>query len=227
MSTESSLPHFDAPTLALARCLAEALQDDPFYRAITAPDQTRSSSESSLRLQQLCQYFAYSLVEGQALGFITTPAATEPLIGAAVWLQPQPQLTTAAALAFTPARKIAFLATVLPARGLAHYQAILQNMAPPAEAVIAAEAWYLSILGVTPLAQGQGWGQQLMEQGLSHVEQARAACYLETFSPRNIPFYQRLGFSIRHAYLEPITQATCWIMTFTPAPQQLQTNHAE
>jgi len=216
MSMAPQQHHWDAQIFALATCLAEALQDDPFYSAITAPDETApdngSHAESLRRRAQLTHYFAYSLVEGQALGVVTMPTATEPPVGAAIWLQPQGQPPSDSPSTFTPERKAAFLATVLPARGLAQYQAILQHMAPQAEAIISAEAWYLSILGVSPLSQGQRWGQRLMERGLSHVKQARAACYLETFSPRNIPFYQRLGFAIRHAYLEPITQATCWIM---------------
>jgi GNAT superfamily N-acetyltransferase len=66
-------------------------------------------------------------------------------------------------------------------------------------------AWYLSIVGVSPLAQGQGLGQRLLAPTLAEADAAGAPCYLETFSSRNVAFYERLGFRTERTFLEPTT----------------------
>ena len=64
-------------------------------------------------------------------------------------------------------------------------------MSPLAEKHVPANAWYLSILGVSPSSQGQGLGVKLLLPTLAEADVANVPTYLETFSPRNIPFYAR------------------------------------
>jgi N-acetylglutamate synthase-like GNAT family acetyltransferase len=89
-------------------------------------------------------------------------------------------------------------------------------MRPRAAAAVAEPAWYLSIVGVTPWAQGQGIGKRLIEPTLADADDAGVDCYLETFDRRNPRFYQRLGFSAVGSYAEPVTGATYTIMVRRP-----------
>ena len=56
--------------------------------------------------------------------------------------------------------------------------------------------WYLSFLGVDPLAQGVGAGAILLRDRLSAIDEAGEIAYLESSNPRNISFYLRHGFEI-------------------------------
>jgi GNAT superfamily N-acetyltransferase len=56
------------------------------------------------------------------------------------------------------------------------------------------EHWYLPLIGVEPTHQGQGLGAQLMRPVLERCDEQALPAYLESTNPRNIPFYERLGF---------------------------------
>jgi ribosomal protein S18 acetylase RimI-like enzyme len=53
---------------------------------------------------------------------------------------------------------------------------------------------YLFIVGVDPSRQGNGLGERLLAPTLAHCDATGTAAYLESTNPRNIGFYQRLGF---------------------------------
>jgi GNAT superfamily N-acetyltransferase len=96
------------------------------------------------------------------------------------------------------------------------YRRIIDFMRPLAAAAVVESAWYLSIVGVTPSAQGQGIGKRLIEGTLAEADAAGVDCYLETFDRRNPAFYQRLGFSVVSSHGEPVTGATYSIMLRSP-----------
>jgi GNAT superfamily N-acetyltransferase len=83
-------------------------------------------------------------------------------------------------------------------------------------AAVGETAWYLSIVGVTPSAQGQGIGKRLIEPTLADADVAGVDCYLETFDRRNPGFYQRLEFATVASHAEPTTGATHSIMLRKP-----------
>jgi GNAT superfamily N-acetyltransferase len=56
--------------------------------------------------------------------------------------------------------------------------------------------WYLPWLGVDPALQGRGLGGGLIERCLRVVDEDHLPAYLETPSPRTIPFYMRYGFEV-------------------------------
>jgi GNAT superfamily N-acetyltransferase len=56
--------------------------------------------------------------------------------------------------------------------------------------------WYLPWFGVDATLQGTGLGGQLMRRCLRFVDEGRLPAYLETPSPRSIPFYERHGFAV-------------------------------
>jgi ribosomal protein S18 acetylase RimI-like enzyme len=85
-------------------------------------------------------------------------------------------------------------------------------MAPLAARVAPRDAWYLSIIGILPSAQGRGLGATLLAGTLAEASHADLTCYLETFTSRNLRFYERLGFRRVADHLEPTTNEEYVIM---------------
>jgi GNAT superfamily N-acetyltransferase len=56
--------------------------------------------------------------------------------------------------------------------------------------------WYLPLIGIDPLAQGRKLGAMLMQPVLTRCDREGVPAYLESTNPRNIPFYERLGFQV-------------------------------
>jgi GNAT superfamily N-acetyltransferase len=56
--------------------------------------------------------------------------------------------------------------------------------------------WYLPWLGVDSARQGAGLGAELLKQCLARVDADRLPAFLETPSPRTVPFYERHGFVV-------------------------------
>jgi len=186
--------------------LADALHSDPFYAALTpAANASPNAWRAPLRA-----YFAVALAEAAAYGQVEYLAPTRA--GAALWLLPQ----TPAVNARMQATKNAALEKILAPRGFENYRAIIQAMQPRAERVTPRDAWYLSILGIAPSLQKRGLGARLLAPTLAQADAQRVACFLETFNPRTLAFYERVGFRIVARHAEKITRAEYWIMTRAP-----------
>jgi ribosomal protein S18 acetylase RimI-like enzyme len=56
--------------------------------------------------------------------------------------------------------------------------------------------WYLPLIGVTPSAQGLGYGSMLLEHALARCDEDGLAAYLEATSMRSVPLYRRHGFEV-------------------------------
>jgi GNAT superfamily N-acetyltransferase len=85
-------------------------------------------------------------------------------------------------------------------------------MAPLSARVVTRGAWYLSIIGILPSAQGKGVGATLLADTLDEASNAHVSCYLETFTPRSLRFYERLGFSRVAEHIEPTTDKMYVVM---------------
>lgn len=183
-----------------------ALENDPFYRSICAA----YVRDAVRRRAVLAQYFAYSIQEGRDIGrCVHLPDRTR---GVAVWLLPQaPDVQSCAAH-----KKRVFLEMTLDAEGCANYYRIVNFMSTKAANVVDDNAWYLSIVAVDPTAQGQGLGRKLLEPTIAEADRISATCYLETFSPRNLSFYERLGFATAARFTEPTTGADYAVMVRHP-----------
>jgi ribosomal protein S18 acetylase RimI-like enzyme len=76
--------------------------------------------------------------------------------------------------------------------------------------------WYLWIMGVDPPAQGRGIGRALLEPVLVRADQTSVVCYLDSFNPRSLPFYERLGFVVAEEGRLPKAALALWAMTRQP-----------
>jgi GNAT superfamily N-acetyltransferase len=56
--------------------------------------------------------------------------------------------------------------------------------------------WELLIVAVDPELQGRGRGSALVADGLARADESGLPCYLNTNTPTNLPFYERLGFTV-------------------------------
>ena len=189
--------NLSAPLSALALSFAA----DPFYRAITAGFQEPGEKQRVLE-----RYFAYSLEEARRTGHCVV--ARNPSLGAAAWLLPR----AADVEATESDAKHVFLQRLLGRIGYGNYERILAYMSLRAKRCVEEDAWYLSIVGVHPAAQGTGLGRQLLAPTLRVATEQGAPCYLETFSPRSVGFYSRLGFAAVAEFLEPTTGASYLVM---------------
>ena len=191
------------------KALVDALRFDPFYAAIS-----QSFGDDEMRRREaLARYFDYSMSEGDRRGSLVV--WPDPSIGAAVWVLPAASLVRDA----ESRAKAAFLTEVIGAHGAENYHRIIDFMRSRASAVIDESAWYLSIVGVAPSAQGHGIGARLIEPTLAEADEAGVNCYLETFDSRNPRFYQRLGFSTVGSHVEPVTGSAYTIMNRSPQPR--------
>ena len=190
------------PLQQASTALVESLIDDPFYRAITV-DFVR---DHAARKRALTLYFHYSLREAERTGRCVV--APDPKLGAAAWLLPRSPAIDAA----ESSAKAEYLAIILGPRGIENYHRIVNYMTPLAAKVVPHGAWYLSIIGIRPSAQGRGLGATLLAGTLKEASRAQVPCYLETFTPRNLKFYERAGFRRVADHLEPTTNKEYVVM---------------
>jgi GNAT superfamily N-acetyltransferase len=80
--------------------------------------------------------------------------------------------------------------------------------------------WYLALLGVSPRRQGQGIGRALLTPVLRRADREALPCYLETFVSENVPFYERRGFRVVDAGVEPQSRVAFWAMKREPHAAQ-------
>ena len=193
-------------THAAASSLAQALISDPFYRSVTVA----CGDDEAARLAMLTAYFELALVEGFQAGRVDL--ADTAGNGAAIWTTDAPLPLRQAAYA----QREVGLRELLGPQGCANFTAIVANMEHALAQHNLQQAWYLSIAGIAPQAQGRGLGASVLAPGLAAVDQAGAVCFLETYNERSLPFYGRLGFEVAGRYPEAVTGSDYWLMLRQP-----------
>ncbi len=76
--------------------------------------------------------------------------------------------------------------------------------------------WYLSGIGTDPPVQGTGVGTQLLRSRLVRCDAAAMPAYLESSKERNVPFYERHGFTVVGELSVPGGGPTLWLMWREP-----------
>lgn len=184
-----------------ATTLYQALLNDAFYatmqQSVTSPHNPQEA---------MIKYHDYSMAESRKYGELYIPE-THPH-GASVWAKPlSNELSTQ-----KNKEKKDFILHHMGQQSLNTYQNIVAFMSKQAENLVDNSYWYLSILGVLPEFQNQGLGATLVKPVLEQLDSQKIPTYLETFTPRNMPFYERLGYKVAGVFDEPTTQAKYWIM---------------
>ncbi|MFC0517004.1 GNAT family N-acetyltransferase [Mucilaginibacter angelicae] len=189
----------------LALALYEALIPDPFYiellREIPGGQQEKQEA--------LMKYMDYSMTESEKYGHLTI--AGDAPYGAAIWSKPLDAATDTEKSLL----KKDFIRTYMGESSLNAYLTIVSFMTAQLGNV-PTDAWYLSIAGIKPAYQGKGLGADLLTAVLDETDKNQIPTYLETFTPRNIRFYERLGYKIAKEVFEPVTGSSYWIMLREP-----------
>lgn len=184
-----------------AQALYHALKEDPFYITMEASMDDDSAEEGMLR------YLDYSIQEAATYGELFIPKGQE--YGISVWSKPIEMK-----LAQKKNRqKKDFINRHMGRNSLATYSDIVRFMSEKSAFLISDRYWYLSIVGVLPDYQGKGLGIKLVDNILQHTDDAKIPTYLETFTPRNMTFYNRLGYQVLDSFSEPTTGAKYWLMS--------------
>jgi GNAT superfamily N-acetyltransferase len=188
-----------------AKALYYALQEDAFYITME-----KSVNNGNSPKEAMFRYMEYSMIEGAAYGELIFPENHEH--GVSIWSKP---LRDEAEKEKSEKKKN-FLANQMGAESLQIYNTMVSFMSERSEKIIAEDSWYLSILGILPQFQGKGLGPELITTVLDKTDRLNVATYLETFTPRNMTFYYRLGYREKARIHEPTAGADYWIMVREP-----------
>lgn len=184
-----------------------ALRDDPFYRTLERHYPLKDGARAAM-----LSYYDVSIREGEKWGRVYAPENDH--YGISVWSLPLP----AADVAQKTAAKHAALERAMGSECLKAFTEIEASMAVHESGLKLDKHWYLSILGVDPSRQGQGLGGGLVIPVLREADELGVPSYLTTFNPRNIPFYERLGYRAAGDFPEPVTNSRFWVLVRDPTP---------
>lgn len=189
----------------LAEALYLALVEDTFYRTM----EKASRGDADAQKQAMLEYMDFAIVESEKYGECFIP---QQHYGVSVWLKP-----LADDLEVERARlKKDFILSHMGENCYQTYAEVVSFMEEESKLLIAQEAWYLSILGILPDYQGQGLGPGLVEGVLEKTDKLGVATYLETFTPRNMTFYSRLGYTTLKSVQIPNFDLEYWILQREP-----------
>ena len=184
-----------------AQALYDTLREDAFYTTME-----QSVSREDGQYEALLRYLDYSMVEADEHGLLHFPETQRQ--GVAIWSQP---LAVGAEVRKRHA-KLDFLRQHMGTASAATYNDIVDFMSHQSDTLIDASAWYLSIVGIFPAFQNRGLGNSLIGTTLEQANRAGVATFLETFTPRNEPFYRRLGYAVAGTFFEPTIAANYSLM---------------
>lgn len=189
-----------------AKALHSALAEDAFYIAMEASvGNSESAKEAMLR------YMEFSMLEAEKSGELYIPYDHE--YGVSIWSKPISHNLEKQ----RQQEKKTFLLNEMGRRSLETYNAIVDFMSAKAEPFIDEDFWYLSIIGILPPFQGQGFGPALITNVLKKTDSLNVPTFLETFTQRNTTFYERLGYKSVQSFDEPTTKAIYWLMIREPS----------
>lgn len=201
----AGVPGIDIRTLQRAEVpsavemLARAFHDDP-GGLIVEPDE-------DLRPTALRALFAPIVRHAETLGHVA--AAADPdgrIVGVATFLPPGHD---------TPDEAEMVAAGLLDA--VAAVPEAAERMGPMVEFLdaqhelaIEGPHWRLAFFGVEPTLQGGGIGKDLIATGHAAADAAGERIYLETFTGRNVAWYERRGYRVVIDGVVPGTDVPVW-----------------
>ena len=192
---------------AFSEVLYDALTEDAFYMAM----ESSVSGGPEQRKEAMLRYYDYSIREAREYGRLHRPNGKA--FGVSIWSKP-----VGADLSRQMAEeKKAFLRKHMGHVSLSKYAEITGLMAEQTATVVPPDSWYLSIVGIAPPFQGQGLGGSLIRPILDRTDELGRHTFLETFTPRNMRFYERLGFKDAASFWEPATAVEYRVMIREPS----------
>ena len=183
--------------------MARAFHDDPLMMWIFPDDQMRD--------RRLPAFFAASM-RGTGLRYEGTEVmvADGAVVGCATWLPPQAWMPTAwQQLVALPG----YLLTLGPRFAIASETYGMMLRVHPRRPHV-----YLAGIGTDPPLQGTGIGGDLMRSRLARCDATGMPAYLESSKERNVPFYERHGFTVTRELRIANSGPLLWLMWRDPQP---------
>lgn len=178
MASDVVLDHATAAdSPAIRTVLAHAYRANPLMAWVLPDEATREDACAAWLGPSVDRYLAF--------GRVHVARQHGAVVGVAAWRLPGPVPVSTS----VPSAS-GVLALLV---GRARADEILAALASAAALAPARPAAYLNFLGVEPGLQGRGIGRRLVEHGIAAADDA--GTYLATSDPRNLPFYERLGYA--------------------------------
>jgi GNAT superfamily N-acetyltransferase len=162
----------------LAASLARAFGDDPVMTWLFGDHAGR-------REARLRRFFGHEAKRHRKHGEVLT---TDDRVGASFWDPPDGWRTSTAELL----RSVPIIAPAVGPR----IPRALRGFKLIEAAHPRTPHWYLAVVGTDPPAQGKGVGARLLQPVLDRCDREGIGAYLESSKERNVPYYQRFGFTV-------------------------------
>jgi GNAT superfamily N-acetyltransferase len=190
-----------------ASMLARAFFDDPGALIVEPDDDRRESAILAL--------FPPVVRHALAVGDVTAAVDADGLVvGIATWLPPGRVIPTEDEIVASGLLE-AIAAAPEAAERMGPMVAYLDAQM---ERAIHGPHWRLEFFGVEPGLQGAGVGTRLVAPGHARADANGERCYLETFTRRNVAWYEKRGYRVAAEGVVPATDVPVWGMVRDPQP---------
>lgn len=190
--TRADVPHLTA-------VLARAFDDDPMANWFVAQDKRRA--------RRIYDFMGVSLAK------MTLPHGecytTADLRGGALWTPP-------GKWKLGILQQLLLIPSVVKSTGWKRIPRVMAGIAAIEKKHPSEPHYYLMVLGTEPEFQGRGIGSQLMAPILARCDEERVPAYLESSKERNLPLYERNGFTVTEEFMVPDGGPKIWLMWRDP-----------
>jgi ribosomal protein S18 acetylase RimI-like enzyme len=186
----------------LARVLARAFADDPYFEFLTS-----GTAQRAERLRA-----AWTGILRYASAHLAATYTTDDRTGVAIWLPPRHAARSgleSLRLALAMARLRGWRRSRAASETVREITGRRQHHVPGAH-------YYLEALAVDVGRQRRGTATALMRPILDRCDATGLPACLETVNPRNLPLYERLGFLIVEKRTLRDAGIDCWLMVRRP-----------
>ncbi len=186
----------------LAELLTDAFWDDPWFSTL--------GDNVTTRRRLLLAMFSTSLQYAYRHGEVLTSPDRDAV---ACWLPPEQSTVRTWGMLRCGGWRVPL---ALGLRRLKPFAEHLDHVAALHKELQPAPHIYLMLLATHPSKQGGGRGTELLQSVLHEADASGLPCYLETFNPRNMHFYERHGFSVVKESPSPQQGIRIWSMRRLP-----------
>jgi GNAT superfamily N-acetyltransferase len=187
--------------------LARAFENDPFFRQLFPHPATRQQDT----VRSLRCLLRFAVCHGEVY------ATSSGMEGVALWAPPE--MTRVGSLWHFIETGAIWLPLTVGVRFMRRIMAYLRHTERHWARLAPEPHWYLQVLGVAPEHQGHGYSRRLMEGQLQRIAEAGLPCCLDTENPKNLSFYEHLGFRRLEETVIPGIEGPvrCWLFRRDPA----------
>jgi hypothetical protein len=187
----------------LAGVLGQAYCEEPHVTFVIRDEQTR--------LRLLPGFFRVAIDASQLRGEVHTAHRAN---GVALWIGPGNGLT----IGRTMRSGFPSISRQLGWASLRRCISVGLHLDKVHQRLIQGRHWYLLALGVEPSVEKERLCATLLEPILSRADAEGLPCYAETFNPKDLTFYKRLGFRIAGSGKIGRSGPDFWALIRAPQP---------